>query len=79
MQAIDVDGDSEIDFVAASSGNDKIVWGRNDGNENFAANDVTAASSGATVLDAIDLDGDDDIDVVSGSLTDGTVRWYENE
>ena len=43
----DVDGDGDMDVLSASSGDDKIAWYENDGNENFTSHTITTDANGA--------------------------------
>ncbi|MEC8252999.1 MAG: VCBS repeat-containing protein [Planctomycetota bacterium] len=78
--AADVDGDGDVDVIAASPYDNTIAWLENtDGLGNFGAQQVisTNAASAHGVY-AADIDGDGDIDVLSASRFDSKVAWYEN-
>jgi uncharacterized repeat protein (TIGR01451 family) len=79
--AIDVDGDGDVDVLAASVNDDKIAWYENDGNTppSFTEHVVTTNADGAASVHAGDLDGDGDVDVASASGTDNKIAWYEND
>ncbi|NPA67876.1 MAG: hypothetical protein GXO50_04620, partial [Chlorobi bacterium] len=67
VYASDIDGDGDIDMLSASSGDNKIAWYENDGNQNFAAHTIAVDADGAKSVYASDIDGDGDIDVLSAS------------
>ena len=77
----DMDGDGDLDIVAASADDDTIAWYENDG----AANPAWTKSVIDSSLDAAlsvypaDLDGDGDLDIVSASAFDHTIAWYQND
>lgn len=76
----DLDGDGDMDILAASADDDKIAWYENtDGKGAFGPQQVinTDTDSPRSVY-ASDLDGDGDMDVVSASIFDDKVAWYEN-
>lgn len=75
----DVDGDGDIDVLAASELDDEITWIENvDGQGSFAAQrTITGLANGAAWVVAADLDGDGDSDVLAVSGFDDEVAWYE--
>ena len=79
--AADLDGDGDLDLLAASQLDDTVAWYENRGAGAFdpAPRVLTAEASGAVAVFAADLDGDGDADVVSASRNDGTVAWYRND
>jgi hypothetical protein len=79
VYAYDLDGDGDMDVLSASSGDDKIAWYENDGNQVFTPHTITTAANGAYSVYAADLDGDNDIDVLSASYNDDKIAWYEND
>jgi len=79
--AADVDGDGDMDVLAASFNDDTIAWYENDGaprgvpwNRNVISDQV----SGANAVFAADIDGDGDVDVLSASNNDDKIIWHEN-
>jgi hypothetical protein len=79
--AIDLDGDGDVDVLAASANDDKITWYESDGaaEPSFSEHVITTNADGAASVHAGDLDGDGDIDVASASGNDDTIAWYEND
>ena len=79
--AADMDGDGDMDIVAALGDDDTFAWYENDGNADpswTAANIQTGVDSAFSVF-AEDMDGDGDMDIVSASYTDNTIAWHEND
>ena len=76
----DIDGDGDMDVLAAASGNNHITWYENtDGLGNFGEEQIiTNEAIQAKVVFATDIDGDGKIDVVSGSFGDDKIAWYKN-
>ena len=77
--AVDVDSDGDIDLLSASSGDNKIAWYENDGNQQFTSYTITSTAIAATSVFAADMDGDGDTDVLSASLDDDKIAWYQND
>lgn len=86
--ANDLDGDGDMDAIAALS-NGGVSWFENNGSQVFTAHMISAApTSSASLQDfrsvfAADIDGDQDIDIAAagqdaGPGDDGQVVWYEN-
>jgi hypothetical protein len=78
--AADLDGDTDLDVLSASSNDNEIAWYENtDGLGTFGPQQIIFAGAlGAWSVFAADVDGDGDVDVLSASLFDHTVAWYEN-
>jgi len=79
--AADVDGDGDVDVLAASADDDTIAWYENDGGAppSFFEHVVTDQARFARAVAAADLDGDGDMDLLAASSGDGVVAWYEND
>ena len=79
--AIDLDGDTDIDVLTASTDDDTVAWYENDGATppSFTEHIITASADGARSVFAIDLDGDTNIDVLSASNLDDSIVWYESD
>ncbi len=80
VTAADVDGDGDLDVLAASFDDDTLAWYENtDGQGSFgSAQVISALADGPVSVTAADLDGDGDTDVLSASYLDNTLAWYEN-
>ena len=80
----DLDGDGDLDFVAASeSGNDDVemVWWEHNGsmsNPGFTEQIIDITNWGMGGIQAIDLDEDGDCDIVTASRMNNKVSWWSN-
>lgn len=76
----DLDGDGDMDLIAATQGDDKISWYENtDGQGTFGQqNIITTNADGVISIFSTDLDGDNDMDILFSTLNDGKLGWYEN-
>ena len=75
----DMDGDGDMDVLAASPGSFEIIWYENDGSARFCPHTVTTSARPVVSVFAVDVDGDGDMDVLSASLNDDRIAWYEND
>jgi hypothetical protein len=80
--AADLDGDGDLDVIAALERDGMIVWYENDNvtsRGRFGERKVISHEAiGARSVFAIDLDRDGDLDVLSASYSDNKIAWYEN-
>jgi len=78
--AADMDGDSDLDVLSASSYDAKIAWYENtDGQATFGEpRIISLTAGGAAAVFAADLNGDGYNDVLSAAFADDTVTWYRN-
>ncbi len=76
----DFDLDGDLDILATSALNDKVVWYENlDGNGFYSQERIiTLQLDGASQVSAVDLDNDGDMDVLASGIVEGAVGWFEN-
>jgi hypothetical protein len=76
----DVDGDGDLDAIAASSDDDTVAWFENlDGaGGSWTEHPVSTTVDGASAVIAVDLDADGDVDLASAAATSGIISWHEN-
>lgn len=81
VRADDIDGDGDMDIVAASYWDGKVSWFENlDGQGNFYNTQkiISRTVSGATSVAIGDVDGDGFKDVLATSYLDKQIIWYKN-
>jgi hypothetical protein len=76
--AADLDGDDDLDVIAAASEDDRIAWYENVG-DGFLEHLVSTSADAADAVAAADIDADGDVDILSASTADGKVTLYEND
>lgn len=83
---VDLDQDGDIDLLGTwksntGHNNDKFVWYKNDGNQNFSIHiindDFNSYSRNAHFIETSDIDNDGDIDIIGTNTLTGYV-WFEN-
>jgi len=76
----DLDGDGDLDVIAASDSNRELYWYENiDGGGSFgAAQLVSTTGVNSRGLFIGDLDGDLDLDIIASSSGSITISWFEN-
>ncbi|KAH8049032.1 hypothetical protein JL720_15689 [Aureococcus anophagefferens] len=80
LDALDLDGDGDVDVLAASYHDDTVAWHENDGAQSFARRVITDAAATPQALCGADLDGDGDVDAVAGDIGgNGELNYYEND
>jgi hypothetical protein len=77
LSAADMDGDLDIDLLAASQTTGDIAWWENDGSGNFREHLLDSTFYGLYTASLVDLDGDLDIDILGG--TSFEILWWEND
>lgn len=76
IHPVDVNDDSNIDFVATRGHGKGVLWFRG---PKFEPIEIDAAIEGPHCLATVDLDGDGDIDIATcGTDSTGIAVWYEN-
>lgn len=79
VDAVDFDGDGDLDVLSASFSDSKIAWYENQAAQSWVEKVVSKQRVGATGALAVDLDRDGDCDVVSvWANPDSRVGWFEN-
>lgn len=76
IEAVDINGDSKVDVVAACGHGTGIFWFENG---HWKKNVIDPDIPDAHALACADFDGDGDTDVAAASFTAFIVRWYEND
>ncbi len=78
--AADLDGDGDVDVLAASSLDDTIAWFENlDGAGTFGPERlISTTADGAASVAVADMNLDGDLDVLCASPLDDTIAWFEN-
>lgn len=78
--AFDFDGDNDIDIIATSKRDDKIIWHENlNGLGNFGLENILTKSINNPIKTIVaDIDGDSKNDVIVFSASDGKVSWHKN-
>ena len=84
-QAVDMDGDGDLDVLSASRGHvntmrvNTVAWHENQGGGVFSQRSgFDTDVDNDTDIHAADLDGDGDLDVLLASPDDDKVAWSEN-
>lgn len=82
IEAVDLDGDGDLDLAAASNNANHFLWYENDGNESFTAHIIDNTSNysiGPRGLSVVDLEQDGDMDIITAAVTGDAFAWYEND
>jgi len=81
--AVDLDGDGDLDVVAASSSDDTLSWYENvldDGSKarQFRQHNLFTDREDVAFVAAADVDGDGDLDLIASMRRSDDFGWYEN-
>ena len=79
VRTIDLDSDSDMDFLVAAFDGDVILWYENNGSQSFTERTVASSINGPREVWAVDLDFDGDIDFLASIYFDEDLVWYEND
>jgi VCBS repeat protein/GEVED domain-containing protein len=74
----DLDGDDDMDALAASMNRNKVAWYENEAAA-FAERTITPFGGYPQSVFAADVDGDGYMDVLSASSGGGKLLWHEND
>ncbi|HIP33024.1 MAG TPA: T9SS type A sorting domain-containing protein [Crocinitomicaceae bacterium] len=77
---IDIDGDSDLDFLTANIVNGQFAYWLNNGSNYFTKTifHTLGSAYGASVIRAKDMDNDGDIDIVTGDVGSGGILLFRN-
>ena len=80
VHSADVDGDGDLDILAAAFGADDIAWWENTAGDGsaWAEHTVDEDFDGARSVYAADVDGDGDLDVLGAAYEADDIAWWEN-
>jgi hypothetical protein len=78
--ASDVDGDGDMDALAAFNNDNLIAWYENISCNPlaFSPHSISSAAMGAQSVYVADIDRDGHLDVLSASQADDKIAWYKN-
>jgi len=76
----DMDGDGDIDVLAAVKYADEIAWWENVTGDglSWSKHSVDSSFDNTTKAEAVDIDGDGDIDVIGAAEQADEIAWWEN-
>ena len=79
MHVVDLDGDGDLDVLAAAQDENTVAWYPNQGAGVFAERQViTGSASGVCSVFSADVDNDGDADVLLAARDEDTIAWYPN-
>ncbi|MDC0935482.1 FG-GAP-like repeat-containing protein [Pirellulales bacterium] len=74
--AADIDGDGDMDVVAAGS---VIDWFENNGSQSFTRHLIDSSVREARTAYVADMEGDGDLDILTADSSERRFLWYEND
>ena len=80
VDAVDLDGDGDLDLFGAAASDDLIVWWENTAGDasQWTEHPVDIDFDFAMHLHAADLDNDGDLDLMGAALKGDAIHWWEN-
>ncbi|MGB0870760.1 MAG: T9SS type A sorting domain-containing protein [Flavobacteriales bacterium] len=75
----DLDLDGDADILVASDINDKLIWYKNDGNQNFDSTTISNTFNDIENIVIKDYDQDGDMDIITHTAEDSKVLWFNND
>ena len=79
VHVTDMDGDGDVDILAADGPSDQVFWLENNGDSIFITHQIESTADWPRSLISTDWDGDGDLDVLSLAVRDNQINWYEND
>ncbi|MCI0496316.1 FG-GAP-like repeat-containing protein, partial [candidate division KSB1 bacterium] len=83
VRADDVNGDGEIDIIAAAWIANTVTWWENDGNENFTEHTIDTSFAGAHTVAVKDVNQDGAMDILCSGFDyyggHGEIAWWKND
>jgi hypothetical protein len=79
VSAADVDGDGDMDVLAAVCQLNQILWFENDSSQNFTQHTIGINFVRPRDVHAADLDQDGDLDILGAAIDSHEISWWEND
>jgi hypothetical protein len=79
VNAVDLDGDGDVDILGAAQEAAEIAWWENDGDKGFIKHTIDTEFDGANSVCSVDMDGDGDIDILASAEVADEIAWWEND